>query len=198
MMARIRATLLLALAGLVCTGSLAGCNCASLMIQDPALESAIRAELGMPLGCLTLADLAQVTELQADGLNITTLQGLELLPNLTILNVQNNQIRSVTPLTNLTNLEFLDLGFNNISNIEPLSGLFNLDTLFLDGNNLFDLGPLTANVLNGGLGADDTVVLPASILDGPGGEVQQIFQGDVNTLTGAGVRVFVEIRPEGA
>ncbi|MBP8129815.1 MAG: hypothetical protein KA184_09590 [Candidatus Hydrogenedentes bacterium] len=175
----------------------AGCPCIGgpIIIRDPALESAIRASLGQPFGCLTKSDLLRVTEIQGAGLNIRTLDGLENCTNLTILNVKDNQIQSITSLTTLFNLEFLDLGYNQITNIEPLAGLFFLDELYLDGNDIFDLSALVANAVNGGLGDGDTLVLPDSILDG-GGEVQEPYVDDVSTLQQAGVQVFVEQRPE--
>lgn len=177
----------------------AGCPCIGgpIIIRDPALESAIRASLGQPFGCLTKNDLLRVTEIQAANLNIRVLDGLENCTNLTILNLKDNQIQSITPLLTLFNLTFLDLGFNRITNIEPLAGLFFLDQLYLDGNDIFDLSALVANAVNGGLGDGDTLVLPDSILDGEG-NVQDIFADDVSTLQQAGVQVFVEQRPEGS
>ena len=173
-----------------------GCPCIGgpQIIRDPALESAIRATLGHPFGCLTQQDLNQVVEIQASNLNIQTLEGLQNCPNLTILNLKNNSIQSITPLASLINLTYLDLGFNQITNIQPLAGLFFLDQLYIDGNEIFDLAPLVANTVNGGLSDGDTVVLPDSILDGS--EIQDVYLDDVNTMLNAGVRVFVEQRPD--
>lgn len=192
---RMKSLVLCGLLGCLLVG-LAGCPCLTgpIIIRDPALESAIRATLGKPFGCLSLGDLQKVTEIQAANLNIHTLDGLENCPNLTILNVMNNDIQSVTPLSNLGNLAYLDVGFNRITNIQPLAGLFFLDHLYIDGNEIFDLSPLVANVVNGGLGDGDLVVLPDSILDGE--EIQDIFLDDVETLLNAGISVFVEQRPD--
>jgi hypothetical protein len=174
-----------------------GCPCADLLIRDNALESAIRAELGMPFGCLTEQDLLRVTELQAEGLNIDSLDGLELLRNLTVLNLQNNRIQSITPLASLPNLTFLDVGFNNITSIESVSGLFFLRQLYLDGNPIFDFNPLLANALNNGIGDGTLVVLPDTVV-GSDGEIQDIYATDINTLLSLGVRLFVETRPDDA
>ncbi|HNR30346.1 MAG TPA: leucine-rich repeat domain-containing protein [Candidatus Hydrogenedentes bacterium] len=175
---------------------LAGCPCIGgpFLIRDAALESAVRAALGKPFGCLSRNDLLRVTEIQAANLNIHTLDGIENCKNLRILNLKNNLIQSITPLTTLINLTFLDLGFNEVSHLEPLAGLFFLDQLYLDGNEILDLKPLVANAVNGGLGDGDILVLPATVL-GSDNEIQEIFRDDVQTLHNAGVRVFVEDRP---
>lgn len=174
---------------------LTGCPCLTgpVFFRDAALESAIRASLHKPFGCLSQDDLLKVTEVQASGLNIRYLDGIEYLTNLTILNLQNNYVTSITPLTNLTNLTFLDLGFNQITNIDALAGLFFLDELYIDGNDIFDLSPLVANTVNGGLGDGDLVALPDSILDSSTGEPQDIYVDAINTLLNAGVNVMYEV-----
>ena len=193
---RISTTLAAALA-LAAVFGMTGCPCIGgrIFFDDAALESAVRYELGKPFGCLTEAELATVTEIQAAGLNIRSLKGLEYLTNLTVLNLQNNSVTSITPLTNLRNLQVLDLGFNQISNISALSGLFFLDEVYLDGNSIIGLGPLVANTVNGGLGSGDIVVLPDTVLDPETGEVQDIYLASIETLQNAGVAVFVESRP---
>ena len=54
-------------------------------IPDPALEGAIRDALGKPTGEITQADMETLTSLQAEGLNIANLSGLEAAVNLTSL-----------------------------------------------------------------------------------------------------------------
>lgn len=161
---------------------------------DKALESAVRAELGKPLGFLSQADLLDVTEVDASGLNVQTLDGIEGCRNLTVLDLRNNQVRSITPLENLVNLRVLDLGDNNVAQITALSGLFLLEELNLSGPamEIIDWSPLSANATNGGLGAGDVVVLPtATTLDGEG-NVLDYWQGDFQTLVNLGVNVLFD------
>lgn len=161
---------------------------------DKALESAVRAELGKPLGFLSQADLLDVTEVDASGLNVQTLDGIEGCRNLTVLDLRNNQVRSITPLENLVNLRVLDLGENNVAQITALSGLFLLEELNLSGPamEIIDWSPLSANATNGGLGAGDVVVLPtATTLDGEG-NVLDYWQGDFQTLVNLGVNVLFD------
>lgn len=173
---------------------LSGCPCLNIQIRDPGLESAIRASLGMPFGCLTEADLLRVTEIQAANYNIRNLQGIQFCRNLTTLNLKNNQIASITPLASLTNLTFLDLGDNRVVNIEALAGLFFLNELYLDGNEIYNFAPLIANAQNGGIGDGSLVVLPDTILNAQR-EIQDIYTDDINALLERGVRLFVDDRP---
>ncbi|WP_120139178.1 InlB B-repeat-containing protein, partial [Listeria monocytogenes] len=58
------------------------------------------------------------------------------LPNLTWLELNNNQISDLTPLVNLPNLTWLGLNNNQISDLTSLANLPNLDALFLDNQNI--------------------------------------------------------------
>lgn len=177
--------------------ALSGCPLAGggpAFIQDAALDSAIRAELGKPLGILSQADLLDVTEISASGLNIRTLNGIEGCRNLTVLDLRSNNIRSVSALENLVNLRILDLGNNNVADITPLSGLFLLEELTLSGPNtdIIDWSPLSANATNGGLGAGDIVVLPVNTtLDGEG-QVLDYWEQHYLTLLDLGVQIVFD------
>lgn len=193
-----RRLMTMTLAGVACglMLSLSGCPCIGgpFLIRDRALESAIRAELGKPFGCITQTELLTVTELQAANLNIRDLEGIQYLGNLLILNLQGNAIQSITPLQDLRNLTFLDLGYNRVGNIQALAGLFFLEDLYLDGNPILNLSPLVANVNNGGM-ANAVVVLPDTILDGAGDPLP-VFLDDIQALQNAGVEVWTGSRPE--
>lgn len=177
--------------------AMSGCPVAgggAAFFADRALESAVRAELGKPLGFLSQADLLDVTEVDASNLNVQTLDGIEGCRNLTVLDLRNNQVRSISPLENLVNLRVLDLGENNVAQITALSGLFLLEELNLSGPamEIIDWSPLSANATNGGLGAGDVVVLPsATTLDGDG-NVLDYWQGDFQTLVNLGVNVLFD------
>jgi hypothetical protein len=144
--------------------ALSGCLCfpgQTVFFADRALESAVRAALNQPFGFLCERDLEKLHELNAEGIGVVDIRGLEYCTGLTTLNLRSNQIRSISPLAGLRNLTWLDLGDNVITNIEPLSGLYNLEYLSLYGanNDIRDWSPLAANVEAGGLGAGDVVTL---------------------------------------
>lgn len=179
--------------GIACTGCpVAGGGAA--FFADGALESAVRAELGKPLGFLSQADLLDVTEIDAAGLNIQTLDGIQGCRNLTVLDLRDNNVRSITPLQGLVNLRVLDLGNNNVAQISAISGLFLLEELTLHGEfmQIIDWSPLSANATNGGLGAGDIVVLPSNTTLDDEGNVLDYWESDFQTLVNLGVNVLFE------
>ncbi len=115
----------------------------SVEIPDTALDGAIRQTLGKPTGELTEADLASLTSLQAGGLNITSLSGLEAAVNLTSLHLWHNQISDISALSGLTSLTELYLWVNQISDISALSGLTNLTELIIWNNQITDISALS-------------------------------------------------------
>ena len=185
---------LLTVAGLLLIG-LSGCPCGPdsiAFIPDDALESAIRAALGHPLGCLSIQDLAAVKEIQAAGLSIQNLQGIEHCINLEILNLTSNNIQSITPLQELFGLIYLELGDNQITNIEPLSGLVLLEylDLFGDGNEIIAWEPLVANAIaGGGLGNGDIIVLPVGTTLDVDNNVLPYWKAHYDALIANGVTI---------
>ena len=158
-----------------------------VFFQDAALESAVRATIGKPLGLLTNADVLSITEVDASALNIQTLSGIEALRNLTVLNLRSNSVQSITPLENLVNLRVLDLGDNDVAQITAISGLFLLEELTLSGArmDIVDWSPLSANATNGGLGNGDIVVLPVNT-------TLDYWEDDYLTLINLGVSVLFD------
>jgi Leucine-rich repeat (LRR) protein len=153
----------------------------AVFIPDSNLERALRQELGQPFGCLTADSLASITELQADGQDIVSLEGLEYCTGLTVLNVRNNLVQSITPLTDLNNLVRVDLTNNAVRNIEPMAG---------DLMEIFDWSPLTANVnATRGLGAGDVAVLPTVTTVNSDGNPLPNFADAFQALQAAGVNV---------
>ena len=178
--------------GIAMTGCPIGGGAA--FFADNALESAVRLELGKPLGILSAADLLDVTEIDATGLNVQTLNGIEGCRNLTVLLLSDNSVRSISPLENLVNLRVLDLSDNEVTQISALSGLFLLEELNLGGPamEIVDWSPLAANATNGGLGAGDVVVLPVGTTLDSEGNVLDYWLDDFQTLVNLGVDVLFE------
>ena len=108
-------------------------------IPDPGLNAAIRQALQKPAGTLTDQDLLSLTDLDARGRNIRSLQGLEAARNLVSLNLQSNQLSNFSLPSEFTNLTFLDLSDNQLSSLELPSGLTALVSLNLRDNQLTEL-----------------------------------------------------------
>jgi Leucine-rich repeat (LRR) protein len=161
-----------------------------VVFGDKALESAIRAELRLPFGLLTQADLLQLRVLDARNLNISSLSGLEYCTNLTWLNLDTNGLSDITPLTRLSNLTYLNLEANDVTNIWPLSGLVFLKDLLLSGNEVWDLAALVANAEVGGIGYGSVVTLDKKSLVTSDDELPVDVAEDVNRLLQLGVTVI--------
>lgn len=163
-----------------------------VFFPDQALESAVRASINKPFGLINVLDLEKVTEIQAENLNIVSLEGLQYCPSLLTLNLTNNEIQSITPLTGLRNLTWLELGGNKITNIEPLAGLFFLEYVDLWGsdNDIRDWSALVANAQAGGLGTGDVVTLSPEWTMNSEGVLYDDFKAPYQALITAGVTVL--------
>jgi len=125
-----------------------GENETEIVFDDPNLEKAIKEELNIPLDVVIYdSDIENVTELDLEGKEISSIEGLQYFVNLTELILWDNNITDVSPLANLTNLELLDLDENLIEDVSPLANLTNLETLFIAENPIVDYSPLD-NLIN--------------------------------------------------
>jgi Leucine-rich repeat (LRR) protein len=103
---------------------------------DPNLEAAIRDAIDKPSGDIYITDLEILEALNASGMEITDLTGIEDCINLMFLVLEYNKITDTTPLTYLTKLVSLNLSDNEIEDLMPLAGLMNLTHLYLGGNKI--------------------------------------------------------------
>jgi len=106
---------------------------------DSHLENALIEEIGKSRKNITRADLENITKLNANEKEISSLLGIEFCKNLEEINLASNSIRDVSALSSLENLEKLDLRGNGISDITPLvnnKGLGEGDTVLLNENQL--------------------------------------------------------------
>lgn len=99
-----------------------------VIFEDSGLEAAILEKLNKPNGPVLHAELAGITHLDASGWNISSLNGIERLYRLEVLNVADNKVEDLAPLKDLNNLIDLNLRNNGITNLElvnisALSGL---------------------------------------------------------------------------
>ncbi|MFW5828114.1 MAG: leucine-rich repeat domain-containing protein, partial [Alkalispirochaeta sp.] len=88
---------------------------------DQALEAAVRDQIGTRGGYIPRNELEGLTELDASGRGIESLEGIEMLPNLRRLNLSGNRVEDVEPLTSLTRLTMLDVQDNYIANLEAVN-----------------------------------------------------------------------------
>jgi len=135
---------------------------AEVTFADPNLEAAVRQTIDKPTGPIWPADLEGLTSLEAWGMNITDLTGLQYCTSLTHLALVDNQIINISPVADLTNLTSLYLGYNQVTDISALVNLTDLTELDLGFNAITDILPL---VDNEGLSTDDEVYLPGNPLN---------------------------------
>ncbi|MCP4646013.1 MAG: leucine-rich repeat domain-containing protein [bacterium] len=136
-----------------------------VFFADSSLEAAVRQAVGVYFGPLTRMDLLPMRSLDARGLEIRNLSGLEYCSGLQTIDLSDNDITNITPLANLTGITSLNLDNNALYDIGPLAGLRNLQALTLCGNSIADIQPLVTNAVTGGLGPGDYVALDFGALD---------------------------------
>ncbi|TNJ63650.1 hypothetical protein FE784_24690 [Paenibacillus hemerocallicola] len=137
----------------------------SSLLENEQIVKAIISELKLPKGAvLTEQNLKDVRSLRLDGKHITTLSGIEKLPNLEslsveytsvqdlspleglmgikVLHIKNSEVKDIAPLSKLSKLQWLNLTGNEIGDISPLSQLTDLRSVTVDNNRITDFGPL--------------------------------------------------------
>lgn len=131
----------MALAPIVCCCALAWAE-ESVHFEDATLKALVEEVLWVDNP--TPSDMLGFTYLDARGLNIASVTGLEYAKNLYTLELGDNQdIADVSPLAGLTNLRRLVLNQNRIADISPLAGLVNLTELDIHHNRIRDISPLS-------------------------------------------------------
>ena len=92
--------------------------------------------------------MTNLTVLDLDDNQISDIAPLSGLVNLTELDLDGNQVSDIAPLQNLTKLTVLDLRANAIVDVSPLAGLVNLTVLDLSSNHISDFSPLAGLLEN--------------------------------------------------
>lgn len=111
-----------------------------IQFTDNKLKEAVYRYLGIdPEEPLYDYQVQYVEQLNLNGLDIGSLNGLEYFYNLLSLELKNNDITDLTPLQSLTKLEVLDLSDNSISDISPLSHLTEIYELDISRNNIVEV-----------------------------------------------------------
>ena len=115
----------------------------SVHFPDPNLRAAVAEALGKaPGSTITVAEMATLERLQANGKEIKDLRGLEFATNLETLEIRGNLVSDLSPIAGLTQLGRLGVPGNKISDISPLSELKNLRSLAIYSNEISDISPL--------------------------------------------------------
>ncbi len=115
----------------------------SVSIPNANLGSLVRERLGLDADeTVTQIDMLRLGGVEATGLEIADISGLESAVNLKALLLSDNQIEDLSPIAGSTILERLNLNRNNVSDISSLANMANLSILALSGNAVTDLSPL--------------------------------------------------------
>jgi formylglycine-generating enzyme required for sulfatase activity len=150
-----RRSILPIILSLVLTSVMPSALAQEVTIPDPGLNAAIREALQKPSGPLTAQDLLGLTNLDASGRNVSSVEGLEAARNLTTLLLEKNQLTNLVLSSDLIHLVQVDLDENELTNLILPSGMTNLSELSLAGNQLTtltlppDMTQLTALFLDG-------------------------------------------------
>lgn len=110
----------------------------TITIADPALRAAIQEEIEKNGDTIITTDsLAKITKLEKiRDKEISSLDGIEHLINLKVLELRNNNISDLTPLQSLSHLKEIDLRENKITSLLSLSSMARLEVIDLRGNDL--------------------------------------------------------------
>lgn len=116
------------------------------LFPDPVLEAAVRRVFGYPKGPLPLSLVAHAIDIEFydDTAYLTSVQGIDSMPQLTTLSLGFGKAADLSPLADLQYLQSLHIGLYHPQEvvIEPLGKLENLRSLSLNGIFIDDLSPL--------------------------------------------------------
>ncbi len=116
---------------------------AGVYIPDPNLRAVIEEVLGKTPGdVITTEDIATLTQLNAEGMGVRNITGLEFATNLEELIIRGNPLTDLSPLTKLVTLKFLEFSGESLSDLSPLADLINLERLGFWNTSVSDLSPL--------------------------------------------------------
>ena len=115
----------------------------SVHIPDANLRAAIAETLGKTLGtAITAEDMATLMYLNAEEMDIQSLEGLQFAKNLEELGLHDNPISDLSPLSGLATLKEIRLSGKSFSDLSPLAGLINLEGVGFWKTSISDLSPL--------------------------------------------------------
>lgn len=83
-----------------------------------------------------LFECTHLTELNLEGNDLISINGIQRLKELRNLNLRNNKLDSYSPIEGMLQIEYLELGFNRIMNLQFLEHLPALKILSLESNQI--------------------------------------------------------------
>ncbi len=103
----------------------------TVTFDDPGLEQAVRDTINVSEGDLLASQVARISTLEGAYYDIVSLEGIDALRNVRVLNLEGNRINDLAPLVSLEKLEVLILRDNAIINLEDanVEALFDLPLL---------------------------------------------------------------------
>ena len=111
---------------------------------DSNLASGVAESMGKNVETVVSRDdLMSITKLGVGS--AYSLEGIQILINLTELEVSEGRIRDTSHLSNLKNLKILKLWHCGLENLDDLKGLENLEEIYVPYNNLTNLNGLVNN-----------------------------------------------------
>ena len=116
---------------------------ATVHIPDANLRAAISEALDKtPSAAITAEEMATLRYLDADGMDIQNLEGLQFAANLEELRLRGNPLSDLSPLSGLTTLKEVELSGESLSDLSPLAGLINLEGVGAWHTSISDISPL--------------------------------------------------------
>ncbi|GKT36272.1 hypothetical protein ADUPG1_009269, partial [Aduncisulcus paluster] len=122
-----------------CNNSFSGSACEYYSFRDANFQSALCVTLLGYSPCdISPYDLLSVTSLDVSGSDISDISGIELLENLTSLDISDNEnLVDISELDELSNLTFLDISSTDVQSLSSLEALFtSIDTLIMSNTDI--------------------------------------------------------------
>ena len=114
-----------------------------VIIPDANLRAAIAEALGKTPGdTITVAEMATLERLYANGMGISDLTGLEFATNLTVLGIRDNPISDLSLIAGLTKMQELYFQHTQVADLSPLASLHNLEVINASQTRISSLAPL--------------------------------------------------------
>ena len=115
----------------------------SVYIPDTNLQLAIAEAFGKaPNASITVEEMATLTYLTAEGMDIRDLEGLQFATSLEELRLRGNPLSDLSPLSGLTTLKEVEVSGESLSDLSPLADLINLEGVGFWKTSISDLSPL--------------------------------------------------------
>ena len=115
----------------------------SVHIPDPNLRAAIAEVLGKASDApITAEEITRLTYLDAAGMDIRNLEGLQFATNLTVLRIGDNPILDLSPLAGLTKMREIHFRDTLVLDLSPLASLYDLEVINASGTRISSLIPL--------------------------------------------------------